>query len=496
MTIQNLGKIIFLVIFSINVFASNVNIKVSAPVIYKGDTVSFTITANSSDVVFPNISNIKGFRIFGTSSNSATYITNNGIEKQISKTYTFKPTKTITIPSFDIEVDGKILKTTATKISVVKPSQSKNGDEFIVELKVDKNNLKVGESTILRILIKRRLDSKANKLSMDDPKITNFWIKKIKGKNNYSQGDYIVQEADYLIFAQKAGNFNVDSMEVNIGKPNSRNINSFMNNPFFSSVNTGINWTKVYSNSLDIKVENLPNNIELYGNFNISASVDNTTVKQNKPINLTIHIDGAGNIDDIKQFNIDLDNAVIYANKPKVNSQLINNIYSGDFEQKIAIIANSDLTIPSFELTFFDNKTQQIKTIKTKPIDIKVIGGTLAQNQKPIVQKSKSKKENIKVVYEKQSDNLQYLYLLIGLIIGSIFTYLLLKVKTNVSTKKENDIIKLIKNTKDDKKLFDILLPYTNEHQDISDILRLLEENIYKKTNHKINKQKLYDIFL
>ena len=74
MTIQNLGKIIFLVIFSINVFASNVNIKVSAPVIYKGDTVSFTITANSSDVVFPNLSNIKGFIIFGTSNNSATYI--------------------------------------------------------------------------------------------------------------------------------------------------------------------------------------------------------------------------------------------------------------------------------------------------------------------------------------------------------------------------------------------------------------------------------------
>jgi len=203
MTIQNLGKIIFLTIFSINVFASNVNIKVSAPVIYKGDTVSFTITANSSDVVFPNLSNIKGFRIFGTSSSSATYITNNGIEKQISKTYTFKPTKTITIPSFDIEVDGKILKTTSTKISVIKPSQSKNGDEFIVELKVDKNNLKVGESTILRILIKRRLDSKANKLSMDDPKITNFWIKNIESENNYSQGDYIVQEVDYLIFAQK-----------------------------------------------------------------------------------------------------------------------------------------------------------------------------------------------------------------------------------------------------------------------------------------------------
>jgi isopenicillin N synthase-like dioxygenase len=39
-------------------------------------------------------------------------------------------------------------------------------------------------------------------------------------------------------------------------------------------------------------------------------------------------------------------------------------------------------------------------------------------------------------------------------------------------------------------------LPYAKEHQNIGDILKQLKENIYKKTNHKINKQKLYDIFL
>ena len=65
--------------------------------------------------------------------------------------------------------------------------------------------------------------------------------------------------------------------------------------------------------------------------------------------------------------------------------------------------------------------------------------------------------------------------------VGSGVTYFIFKQKSKDVPKKENDIIKLIKNTKDNKKLFEILLPYAKEHQDIGDILKQLEENIYKK---------------
>jgi hypothetical protein len=498
MTIQNLGKILFLIIFSINLFASDVNINISAPAIYKGETVSFTITANSSDVRFPNINDIEGFAILATSSSSSTSIINSSISKKISKTYTFRPLKNVVIPSFEVIVDGNTLKTTSKKISVIKPSQSKNGDKFIIELKLDKQNLKVGESTILKILFKQRIDARADKLNINEPKIENFWIKKIAKENKYAQGDYIVKEFNYLLFAQKAGNFNISSIEADIGRlvQNSYG-NRFFNDPFFNSVNNSIKWDKIYSNNLNIKVESLPNNIELYGDFHINAFVDKMEVKQNKPINLTIKIKGIGNIDDIEKFNLDLDQAVVYANKPEIKSQLINGNYAGSFEQKIAIIANSNFTIPSFKLIYFDKLTQKIKTIKTSSIDIKIKGNIGIKEQQPVIQKSlNSSSSKVKTIFIKQNDNLQYLYFILGLLIGGVIVYLALKKKSNSVIKKENDIIKLIKNTKDNKKLFEILLPYAKEHQDIGDILELLEKNIYTKTNHKINKQKLYDIFL
>ncbi len=123
--------------------------------------------------------------------------------------------------------------------------------------------------------------------------------------------------------------------------------------PFFNSFVSNINWKKIYSNSLTINVRPLPNGLELYGDFKISASVDKKRVHTNKPVNLTIRVEGEGNIDDIKKFELNLDNAVIYSDEPKIKSKLINGKYYGEFTQKIAIIADNNFTIPPFKHKVF-----------------------------------------------------------------------------------------------------------------------------------------------
>ena len=503
---QNLGKIIFLILcivsLNVNLSANSVNVSVAAPAIYKGDSVSFTISATGSDVEFPDITNINGYAILGTSSRSSTSIINGDYSKTISKSYSFAPTKDVTIPSFKIKVDGDTLTTKTKKISVIKPAQSKSGDPFIVELKVDKSELKVGESTTLKIIFKQRLDAKASKLNINEPKIENFWIKKIDKTNQYSQGQYVITEYSYLIFAQKAGNFKLNSIEADIGKL-TRNASrgGFFNDPFFNSMTNQISWQKIYSNSLSLKVDKLPNDIELYGDFTIDTKVDKNSVFINKPVNLTISIKGKGNVDDIEKFDINLQNAIVYPDKPKINSNLQNGEYQGTFVQKIAIISDKDFVIPSLKLTYFDKLSNKIKTISTQAIDIKVKGQTNSVQTTPMVQKLQTntkvdKLQSTKVIV-KEDKNLQYIYLLIGLILGSFITYIIMRQQNRkIKPKEQNSIVKLIKDTKDDKKLFEILLPYSNDNIEISDILKQLEENIYKKTNHKIDKQRLYDIFL
>jgi len=495
---QILGKIIALICLTTYIFAT-VSIKVPNIAIYKGDIATFTLEAQGKgDVEFPNITDVNGYTILGVSKSSSTSIINGKYSKTIARTYSFKPTKDVVIPPFTIKIDGTNYTTSSKKISVIKPQPSKQGDNFVVKLKVDKSNLKVGESTKLTLIFKHKINASADKINVEEPKIENFWVKKIEGVKKYSQGDYIVQELSYLIFAQKSGNFTINPIEVDIGKvQRSQYSGGFFNDPFFDSMTNNIKWQKIYSNSLNLKVDNLPNGVELYGDFSINATVDKTTVYANKPANLTITVEGIGNLDDIKKFDLDLDDAVVYADNPKINTQLVNNQYKGTFSQKIAIIANKDFTIPSISLEFFDKNSNKLKTIQTKPIKIKVLG-TSVSNAQPLIQTQQpTTKEKVlvkeKIVYKNGVNG--YLYFIVGLISGIILVYIFQKLIQNRSSQKENPFVKQIQKAKTDKELFDLLLPYAKTNQIVDEILQQLEQNLYKNGTYKIDKQKLYDIF-
>ena len=497
---SNLGKIVLFLSLLVNLFASNADITLSAPAIYKGDRVNFTITA-SGGAEFPNIQEIEGFPVTTASSSSSISIINGSRTETISKTYSFKPLKSVTIPSYRLKIDGKSYKTAQKRVEVLKPQASQGGDEFVIEMKVDKKELFVGQSAKLTVLFKQKFRAKADKLNLHEPKLENFWIKKIDGQRKSNDSQYIVQEFDYIIFPQKAGEFNIPALEADIGRVvHSRG--GLFNDPFFSQISSQIEWSKIYSNNLKIRVKPLPNNLEVYGSFNIKTTVDKMQVYANKPVNLTITIDGNGNIDDIKKFDLNLAEGVVYADEPKIVSNLKDGIYGGTFTQKIVIIADKDFTIPKMTLNYFDKDLNKEVTISSNPIDIKVEGAK-EQVVQPKVEQAKSNKtltntkQSIKerVVVKSDDAYIKYIFALIGLIIGSVSTYFFLKTKQN-REKKDNEIVKEIKNAKDDKTLFEILLPYAKEEKTVSDILKLLEENIYQKTNHKIDKQKLYDIFL
>lgn len=499
---KQLGKIVLICMLTLNLFGASVNISLSAPAVYKGDSVSFTIRAQGGSVSFPDITEIEGFSVY-PSGTSSTYTNINGkSSKSIAKTYTFKPTKDVTIPPFEIKIDGQTFKTEAKKVTILKAQASKSGDPFILKLNLDKQSLKVGESTTLKIIYKQRVGARVDRVRISEPKIDNFWVKKVGKPKEYTQGEYMVQEYSYLIFAQKSGTFHIEPIVANIGRVVRRQIgNGFFNDPFFNSISSQLEWKNIYSNGLDIKVEPLPNGLELYGDFNISASVDKREVYANKPVNLTIRVEGVGNIDDIQKFDLNIENAVIYADKPVIKTYFKNGTYQGVFSQKIAIIADRDFTIPPIKLTFFDKQSKSVKSIQTDAIKVKVKGATAATQKPKIESAQKPKVESIetpkqRVVIQKENAYLKYLFFIIGVFVGALGVYLARKTKSNKKSKRESDIIKRIKNTKDDKKLFDILLPYANEDRAISETLKELEENIYKKGSNRIDKQRLYDYFL
>jgi len=498
---NTLGKIFALLLFSTLLFAG-VKVSVSPDVIYSGDNVHYTISLEGKNPKFPNLNKVAGYGIVGISTSNSINIINGNYKSTVSKTYIFAPKKSIVIPSYEVEVDGQKYKTKTLNVTVAKPTASKSGDEFSISMNMDKNDVYVGEPIKLDVNFKYKLSSKADKIMISPLKIDNFWIKGDKKPVKTMQNDTVVQTYHYVIFPQKSGDFTIKPTQVNIGLFNRRNMGgNLFQDPFIDALDQTLEWKKYISNKLFVHVKPLPNNLEVYGKFNIKASVDKTTVKANKPVNLTIKIKGIGNIDDVKKFSLDFDNVVAYSDEPVIKTGLNSGVYGGVFTQKIALIADSDFTIPSLKFSYFDKDLKKMVTKRTKPIFIKVTG-TKKQVIVPKIEIGRGIKTtnspNTKTVVKevKVSHEKGFLYLFVGFLFGILVSIGYVKFSKRKNVKEETPIIKKIKKSKNDKELFETLLPYGKKYKFIKDKLEILEANIYGNSKNTIDKKEIIQFFL
>jgi len=485
-----LGNIILLLL-SINLFA-NVSLKTDKLALYPGDSLNITISASGKNITFPDIDQIAGYPIEGIANGSSTTIVNGTVTNSQTKTYTITPAKSFTIPKLKVVVDGNEEFTKPKNITVLDPSKQKAaiGGDFSLILKPTKTHLRVGESTTIKVIFKKRVEARADKIYIDELKNSNFWIKKSPSQNQYIDGDYEVVEQTYTLTAQKPGEFTINPLRANIGYLVKQKLGSNMggfNDPFFESFFQTMKYKKLFSNAIVLKVDPLPNNLEVFGDFKINATVDKREVEANKPVNLTIKITGEGNIEDIKKFSLNIPDAIVYSDEPTTTNNT--------FIQKVAIIANKDYTIPPIKFTYFNKYQNKPVTIKTKPIAIKVKGSPKSTKTPTIITSQKQTpitKERVKVI-TKSNTTKEILLFLLGLLSGVIVTFLFFKLKTKKSIKKETSLEKQIFKAKNDKELYNILLPFASK-KEIKQILEKLEENIYNNKNNKIDKNEILDI--
>lgn len=483
----NLGRLVFILLIALNLYA-DVSAKPDRYAIYRGESVKVTLSA-TGNAHFPDISDIAGYQILGTNSSSSIKIINGQMTKTSSKTLSFKPDKNITVPSFSIEVDGNIQSTTPFDIVVKDPVASSNGDEFVVELSLDKYELMVGESAKLSVIFKMKTTSRVDDIRLSDPKLPNFWVESLGQGKQKIDGEYIKMSMNYLIFPQKSGEFEIAPIKASIG------VDMGGIDPFFSSMFRNLDYKQIYSNSAKIKVNSLPNGLTVYGDFEIRAQADKKSVNAGEPVNFTIKIRGVGNVDDISSFEIKDPNLLVYTNDPELQRGMVAGEYGGEFSQKFAIVSESNFTIPSFSFSFYDKNSKNSKTIKTEPIDIEVI-----PRPTPNLPTNTIPQEPTYSVLPTNVINYKpgILMMLASFIFGGLSFYIIsnIKFKRVNKDKKERDIKDKIKKAKTDKELSRLLLPYTNKSQKIDEILSLLDENIYKNKNHKIDKKEIITEFV
>ena len=494
--ISILGSILIL-LFPLFLFGG-VSASVDKRAIYPGDSVTLTITASGKNIEFPKIDKIDNYDVRDSGVSTNIVIINGNMTTTKKKLYSFNPDKNVTIPSFSVKVDGKEYKTAPIAIKILDSKSAKALRDASLELRANKNISYVAEPINLELILKVKANANIAQAQIEQPKFENLWVKQVGDVQKYQEGEYIIQMYRFLAFPQQSGIIEIGPIIADIAK-----IKKDAYDPFFGSgmsislFGEDLKWSKIRSNKLVLKVKELPNNLELFGKFNIKAEVDKKRVKAGEAVNLTITVDGVGNIDDVKKFNIDIPNAVVYSDEPKVISGIKDGQYGGSFTQKVAIVADSNYTIPSLTLRYFDKDSKKEVVKKTKPISIEVIGGSkssaVIQKPKIEVASDNNYSKNAQVVVKKESSYIKYLMLIIGFILGAASILMWQKVK-NKKVKKELSIVKKIKKAKD-KELYKILLPYAKESQIVANELKKLEDNIYNGAKNKINKEAIIEYF-
>lgn len=377
-------------------------------------------------------------------SSTSISIANGHTEQSTQYTYTYilsaKREGSFTIPGVSISVDGKVLRSNAVEVHVVKsgkqsqeaqndpfsnffhfewpdlnpfnnnnPSQQPKSksesvgykddikkEDLFVKSEISQAEAWQGEAVVVthKLYIKQEIKgydiARANYAATDalwldrlDMNYSDETTETIKGVRYHVYT--ILQTAAYPL---KTGKVTIPKLDliVRIGVP------AVVNNPFWGSMTTTrAKDFRLTSNELSLKVKPLPGarsseKTETVGHFDISASISKTEVSANQSVTLTVTVSGNGNLHHIeaKDLNIEFpsDCDVTY---PRVSQRIgaKGNLVSGSKTFQFTLIPRSEgeFFIPGASFTYYDDESETYKTITTQDFRLDVKPGRTPSHQ-------------------------------------------------------------------------------------------------------------------
>lgn len=416
--------VIFLIAFS-NVLlqAADISIRsyVNKNVVGINENFSYSIevsgkTTSLPDPVPPQFDN---FYVLSGPNTSTNLQWING-RMSATKVYSFylQPKKKgrLTIPPAKVQYKGKVYQSNAIVITVKdQPSKPKAapqtkaprrttskdilGQSIYLKTVVSKRKAYVGEE----IIVKYRLYFRVNVRGYDFQKLPSFpgfWVEDFQMRSQPTIENVIVNGLNYnvatirkvALFPTHSGELTLEPIsvvvEAQVRKRSTSIFDSFFEDPFGSVVQKTISSKPVKIEVMDLPKEGQPADFSgAVGEYTLSASVDKNQAKTNEAIALHIKISGEGNIKMVNLPDVPVLPG-IEKYDPKINTQIDNlgETIRGTKKAEYILIPRipGDYTIPSLSFTFFNPKTKQYVTLKSKPISLHITGAPTTAVNTPV----------------------------------------------------------------------------------------------------------------
>ncbi|MBC8237828.1 MAG: BatD family protein [Helicobacteraceae bacterium] len=469
-----LGKIFFALFIAQQAIYADVVANVDNTHVSFGEIVTYNLVLSGEDIKKPNIYTLCGEDVVGTGSSTSINVVNGEYKKSYVLSYKFIPKKSCTIEAVSLDVDGKIQKTEPIDIVVAKFVPSVN-DDFSLILSASKDEVYVGEAIELTLLFKQKKSAKVVDNKFTNPEFKGFWLKGEPKQEITEDAAYVNTKVIYKVAPQREGVLEITPANIAIAsRKNTKN--------YYGGFFPEVKWKTYFSNDLNITSKPVASDVDVVGDIEIEASADTLEVNPNEAVNVSIKVKGEANLEDIKAFKPYIDGVSVFDEKIVIKDDLLS--------QKITFVADRSFTIPAFSLRVFNPITEETKVVSTEEIMIKVNNAKVKPEEElKIKREDKPVAEKEKVIPQaKAFINLDIFWtaaiFLAGVMIGVLF--MLLKPLISFKNEKKFDI-------KDHKMLLVKLMPF-EENEDVRELMSVLEANIYKNENIKIDTKKIKEI--
>ncbi|MEA3434577.1 MAG: BatD family protein [Campylobacterota bacterium] len=455
---RSIGKIIFVLVSTFQLlWAAGVEATLANTEVVQGNMAQLRIVATGDRAAFPNITEIGGSQVLGRhqgQSNSFTYINGKSESKHTTVlTLTFAPQQDMTIPSYSVNIDGTVYKTEPIKLKVTKSSapQVANSNKFSLLMRTEKKSAMVGEPFIVTVFFSLQNGVRLSENPQyNKPEFKGFFVKEVEQEKAYREGNRQVTELKYILIPQSEGNFTLEPATAKIGIADTSRRDMF--GRFFGTV-----WTPIASNTINIDVKKKPEDTDLIGNFTIENTIDKQSIKANKPVNLTVKIEGEGSLEDLEFPNYEIDGVTVYSDDATIESNLVGDKLHSTLTKSFAFISDHDFSIPARSISVYDTKKAKVNNLEIPAYKIKVEASKIAVPvsntlDKGVVQtdlKQVDTPQHSAAKKEVKIKSVAWWMLAVAFVLGILFMYLLrylptAKWKSNKSPFKESEALKIL----------------------------------------------------
>jgi len=349
-----------------------VYLRVAPQEIYSGEELNVSLnieTPKRVDIKFPDIDKIAKVPIVAIKDVKRNIIKeHNGSAVsvvKISRIYTILPTKSSTIGPLSVTINGQEYKADRKKVKVV--NSSGKGDNFVFRMSSSKKELVVGEPFIVKVELVEPTALSGSKIEYLAPRFKNFTVTPLGRGEFIQKGNNVIRTIRYLLKAKDTGEYILEPARAKI----EMQAIPVAQSPF-AFFGDEAQFKNIATNTVSVKVDKLPQKVDLIGDFTLKTDVDRRTRSAKKPIEFTLTLSGSGSLDDFKGIQLSIPGVVVYPKEPVIKNSVINGTLESKYTRKYILIAQKDFVIPSIVLSEYNLKKRVVEKLKSEEITIHI----------------------------------------------------------------------------------------------------------------------------